>query len=170
MVEYAAEILKYAKNGEKTGWTFVEVPLDIAEQIKPKTKTSYRVKGKLDGLSIRQVALLPIGEGNFILPLNAEMRKVLKKQVGDKLKIALEEDTEELPISVDLLNSLELEPEALELFKSYPKGHQRYYSTWVESAKTFETKSRRIYMCVYGLLHQMDYGQMIRHFKKEPML
>lgn len=32
MVEYAAEILKYAKNGEKTGWTFVEVPLDIAEK------------------------------------------------------------------------------------------------------------------------------------------
>ena len=170
MVEFEAEIIKYAKNGEKTGWTFVEVSLDIAEKIKAKTKTTYRVKGKLDDLSIHHVALVPIGEGNYILPLNAEMRKVLKKQVGDKLKIALEEETEELPISVDLLNSLEFEREALELFNSYPKGHQRYYSNWVESAKTYETKSKRISMCLYGLLHKMDYGQMIRHFKKEPTL
>lgn len=170
MVEFQAEIIKYAKNGEKTGWTFVEVPLDIAEKIKPKTKTTYRVKGKLGALAISQVALVPIGEGNYILPLNAEMRKVLKKHVGDKLKIALEEETEELPISADLLTSLELEPEALEVFNSYPKGHQRYYSNWVESAKTYETKSKRIYMCVFGLLHKMDYGQMIRHFKKEPRL
>jgi Domain of unknown function (DUF1905)/Bacteriocin-protection, YdeI or OmpD-Associated len=169
MVEFEAEIIKYAKNGEKTGWTFVEIPLDIAVKIKPKTKTSYRVKGKLDNLTINQVALVPVGEGNFILPLNAEMRKVLKKEVGNKLKVSLEEEIEELPISADLLASLDLEPEALSLFNSYPKGHQRYYSNWVESAKTFETKSKRIYMCVYGLLHNMDYGQMIRHFKKEPM-
>jgi Domain of unknown function (DUF1905)/Bacteriocin-protection, YdeI or OmpD-Associated len=170
MVEFEAEIFKYAKNGEKTGWTFVEVPVNVAEKIKPKTKTSYRVKGKLDALSIHQVALVPIGEGNYILPLNAEMRKILKKQVGNKLKIALEEETEELLISADLLASLEFEPEALQLFKSYPKGHQRYYSNWVESAKTYETKSKRIYMCVFGLLHKMDYGQMIRHFKNDPIL
>ena len=170
MVEFEAEIIRYAKNGEKTGWTFVEVPWDIAEQIKPKTKTTYRVKGYLDAFEISQVALVPIGEGNFILPLNAEMRKHIKKQVGDKLKVSLEEESQELPISGDLLASLELEPEALELFNSYPRGHQRYYSNWVESAKTYETKSKRIYMCVYGLLHKMDYGQMIRHFKKEPLL
>jgi hypothetical protein len=170
MVEFEAEIIKYQKNGEKTGWTYVELLHEVAEQIKPKTKTTYRVKGRLDALTISQVALVPIGEGNFILPLNAEMRKKIKKQVGDKLKVGLEAETEELAISADLLASLELEPTALALFNSYPKGHQRYYSNWVESAKTYETKSKRIYMCIYGLSHQMDYGQMIRHFKKEPLL
>jgi Domain of unknown function (DUF1905)/Bacteriocin-protection, YdeI or OmpD-Associated len=160
MVEFEAIIEKYAKNGEKTGWTFIEIPLDIAEQIKPKTRTAYRVKGSLNNYEIRQVALVPIGEGNFIIALNAEMRKQIKKQVGDKIQV-------KLPISADLLASLELEPSALEVFNSFPKGHQRYYSNWVESAKTYETKSKRIYMCLFGLINKMDYGQMIRHFKNE---
>ena len=167
MVEFEAIIEKYAKNGEKTGWTYFEILLDIAEKIKPKTRTAYRVKGSLNNYEIRQVALVPIGEGNFIIALNAEMRKHIKKQVGDKIQVKLAEETEELPISADLLASLELEPSALEVFNSYPKGHQRYYSNWVESAKTYETKSKRIYMCLYGLINKMDYGQMIRHFKNE---
>lgn len=170
MIEFVAEITKYAQKGEKTGWTYIEVPCEIANKIKPKTKISFRVKGKLDELMISQVALVPMGQGNYILALNAEMRKGINKQIGDKLKVFLEEETEDLPISADLLISLDLEPEALRVFNSYPKGHQRYYSNWVESAKTYETKSKRIYMCVYGLLNKMDYGQMIRHFKKEPLL
>ncbi|MCP9768684.1 DUF1905 domain-containing protein [Lacihabitans sp. LS3-19] len=167
MVSFSTEIRKYIKNGEKTGWTYIEVLREIADKLKPEVKTSYRVKGTIDKHKIAQVALVPIGEGDFILALNAEMRKHIKKQVGDKVEVVLEVDSDEFLMSPDLIASLEMEPEALALFESFPKGHQRYYSNWVESAKTIETKTKRIYMCLYGLLHKMDYGEMIQHFKKE---
>lgn len=169
MVAFEAEIKRFDKNGEKTGWYYIDLPFDLAQKIKPGIKTAYRVKGNLGPYAIRQVALVPIGEGNFIIALNSEMRKNIKKQLGDKILVSLEAETEEMPLSDDLLASLELEPEALEKFNSFPKSHQRYYSNWVDSAKTFETKTKRIQMCIYGLSHNMDYGQMIRHFKKESL-
>ena len=167
MVRFYSEIKKYIKNGEKTGWTYIQVLGEMADNLRPNVKTSYRVKGSIDQYKIAQVALVPIGCGDFILALNAEMRKHLKKQVGDKVEVVLEVDNDEFLLSSDLIASIQMEPEAWALFFSFPKGQQRYYSNWVESAKTIETKAKRIYMCLYGLLHKMDYGQMIRHFKKE---
>ena len=61
MISYNATILKFEKQGEKTGWTYIEIQADVAHQLKPNTKTSFRVKGKLDNYSIKAVALLPMG-------------------------------------------------------------------------------------------------------------
>jgi hypothetical protein len=167
MFRFLSEIKKYLKNGEKTGWTYIEVSGEMADNLKPNVKTSYRVKGTFDQDKIAQVPLVPIGGGDFILALNAQMRKHIKKRVGDKVEVFLEVDNDKFVISADLNASLQMEPEALRLFFSFPKGQRMYYSNWVESAKTTETKSKRIYRCLFGLLHKMDYGQMIRHFKKE---
>ena len=32
--------------GEKTGWSYIEIPAAIAQQLKPNYKKSFRVKGK----------------------------------------------------------------------------------------------------------------------------
>ncbi|MFX5998869.1 DUF1905 domain-containing protein, partial [Acinetobacter baumannii] len=80
MIQFATIIKKFAKQGEKTGWTYIEIPEAIAQQIKPNNKKSFRVKGKLDSFSIKGIALLPMGEGSFIMALNAEMRKGIKKK------------------------------------------------------------------------------------------
>ena len=82
MVSYTTPILKFDKQGEKTGWTYIEVPEKIAEQIKTGCKKSYRVKGRLDDYKIEQVALIPMGEGGFIIPFNAAMRKGTGKRKG----------------------------------------------------------------------------------------
>src|ERR1700722_4569577 len=92
MVRYNTRILRFEKQGEKTGWTYIVIPADIAEQLKPSTKTSYRVKGKLDSFAIKQTALLPMGDGEFIIPLNAGIRKGIQKKEGAMLKVTLEED------------------------------------------------------------------------------
>nr|MBP8249452.1 DUF1905 domain-containing protein [Chitinophagales bacterium] len=42
---YTTIIKKFGTMGEKTGWTYVEIPSDIAEELNPGIKTSYRVKG-----------------------------------------------------------------------------------------------------------------------------
>lgn len=165
MVTFTTIIQKFEKMGEKTGWTYIHIPAHLANEIKPNTRTSYRVKGKLDQFAIHQVALLPMGEGDFVIPINAAMRKGIKKSEGAMLQVALEVDESEYLISPDLLICLEDEPRALNAFVQLPLSHQRYYSKWIESAKTLETKSKRISQAVQGLMMGLDFGGMIRYFR-----
>ncbi|MEJ0102256.1 MAG: DUF1905 domain-containing protein [Bacteroidota bacterium] len=80
MVQYTATILQFAEQGEKTGWTYIEIPADIAQKLKPGNKKSFRVKGKLDNHPIKKVALLPMGGGRFIMPLNADTGSLLPRR------------------------------------------------------------------------------------------
>ena len=117
-VSFTATLLKFAKKGEKTGWTYIHFPADITSRLKKGTKTTFRVKGKLDDYAIKAVALLPMGDGDFIMPVNGTMRKALKKKEGAMLQVNVEADNEEQPLSTDFLECLEDEPEALAFFKS----------------------------------------------------
>lgn len=165
MVAFQTILQKFGEKGEKTGWTHVHIPADIAQEIKPNTKKGYRVKGTIDNFSIKLVALIPIGEGDFVIPINARMRKGICKEEGAMVSLNLEEDTDELPQSEELMICLEDEPKALEIFLKMPKGHQNYYSKWIESAKTIETKTKRITMTVHGLAMGMNYNEMMRYYK-----
>ena len=165
MIQFKAILDKFGEKGEKSGWTYFVIPAHIAHELNPGVKTSYRVKGKIDNYPLKMVALLPMGDGDFIIPFNDKFKKGTGKKEGATIEVFLEIDTDEFPFSEDLLVCLEDEPKASEAFYKMPKSHQKYYSNWVESAKTFETKSKRIAQCVFGLANGMDYGQMIRHFK-----
>jgi hypothetical protein len=166
MIRFKTPILKFGKMGEKTGWTYIEIPLDIAEQLNPGNKISFRVKGKLDNYIFEGISLLPVGEGNFIMALNAEIRKGIKKQKGDSVLVQLEPDKREAKLSPVFMECLEEEPKALKFFKSLPGSHQRYFSKWIESAKTDATKARRIAQAVNALSRGLGYGEMIRINKK----
>lgn len=165
MVTFKTTLLRFEKQGEKTGWTYIIIPAHIANEIKPNTRTSYRVRGKLDAFPIEQVALLPMGEGDFIIPINAGMRKGIRKGEGAMLDVSLELETNEFKLSEDLLICLADEPKALEKFNSLPPGHQRYFSNWIEGVKNIEIRTKRISQAVWGLSKGMDFGSIIRHFK-----
>ncbi|MEJ6978866.1 DUF1905 domain-containing protein [Pedobacter sp. P351] len=66
MIEYTAIILKFGEQGEKSGWTYIEVPEDIAQQLKPGNKKSFRVKGFLDLYKFDGIALLPMERGTLL--------------------------------------------------------------------------------------------------------
>jgi uncharacterized protein YdeI (YjbR/CyaY-like superfamily) len=108
-----------------------------------------------------------MGDGEFILPINAAMRKGTKKQQGASLQIQLEVDVEELKPSAELMECLADEPEAEAKFKSLPKGHQNYFSNWIKSAKTEPTKAKRIAHTIKFLSKGKDFGEMLRALKKE---
>ncbi|WP_338870266.1 YdeI/OmpD-associated family protein [Spirosoma sp. SC4-14] len=157
---------KFDKKGEKTGWTYIEIPIDVSSEMKPGQKTSFRVKGTLDNFPISQVALLPMGEGVFIIPVNAAMRRGIRKEEGASVRVTIEVDTDPMPLSADLLDCLEDDPAAKAYFQTLSRGHQNYFSNWIEDAKTIETKTKRLTQAVMGLAMKMDFGEMIRHFKK----
>jgi hypothetical protein len=165
VIKFNTTIQRFAKQGEKTGWSYIEISAKQAQQLKPGTKVGYRVKGKLDSFPIKQVALLPMGEGTFIIPFNADMRKGTGKKHGDKVVVHLEEDRAAFQLSADFMACLEDEPVALKFFKSLPGGHQRYFSKWIDSAKTDPTKAKRIAMAVNALARNMGYSEMIREGK-----
>lgn len=165
MISYTTTILKFGKKGEKTGWTYIEVPVDVAQELLPGNKKTFRVKGKLDNHSIKAVALLPMGEGTFIMPLNAKMRKGFGKREGAMLKVQLEVDKSEYQLNSDFMDCLRDEPTALNFFKSLTKSHQNYFSKWIDTAKTIETKSNRIAQAVMALSKKQGYPEMIRSLK-----
>ncbi len=162
MITFTSTIRRFGHQGEKTGWTFLEIPAEIAEQIKPGTRKSYRVKGKLDNHKIEQVSLLPMGEGNFIIPLNDNIRKGIKKNVGATVKLQLAEDKRGLQICPELIDCLDDEPVARQQFNKLPPSHQRYYSNWILSAKTEQTKAKRIAKTIDGLINNKTFGETMK--------
>ena len=162
MIQFAATIQKFDKKGEKTGWSYIHIPAKLAQQLKPDNKKSFRVKGHFDEYAISQVSLIPMGEGDFIIPINATMRKALRKQKGATIQVKMKLDNSPLQQSSDLFDCLKEEPEALKKFTSMPNSHQQYYSNWIESAKTEPTKTKRIAMTINAMILGMDYGEMLR--------
>ena len=166
MITFSVQILKFQKKGEKTGWSYIEISKRQAEQLKPNHRVSFRVKGHLDNHPIQKAALLPMGEGNFILPLNRSMRKAIGKHGGDRLQAKIELDERPLTPSANFIKCLKDDPRAYDFFKTLPKSHQHYFSKWIESAKTYPTKAKRITMAVISLSAGQGYGEMIRANKR----
>ena len=108
-----------------------------------------------------------MGEGNFIMPLNAEIRRKTGKKKGDKILVAIEEDKSDFQFNIDLMSCLEDEPEAFRFFKSLPGSHQRYFSKWIESAKGETTQAKRIAMTLNAMLKRQKFFEMMREQKKE---
>ncbi len=148
--------------GEKTGWSYIEVSSKLATALSPGNKKSFRVKGFLDKYPIKGAALLPMGEGNFILPINASMRKGTKKVAGASLLVKLEIDRKEIELNKEMMECIKDEPLAYEYFMQLSKSHQNYFSKWVDSAKTVDTKAKRIARVLNALVLKMNYAEMLR--------
>lgn len=168
MVEFTTMILQFAEQGEKTGWSYIEIPADIAQQMKPGNKKSFRVRGMLDALPVRGMALMPMGEGNFIMALKAEVRKGIHKNAGAMLQLRLEEDTDyKVEMPADLQECFDFEPEALEFFNTLAKSHRDYFIKWIDGARTKETREKRIVNTVNAMLRKWSYNVMLREMRKD---
>ncbi len=167
MVHFTTVILQFAEQGEKTGWTYIEIPADLANQMKPGRKTSYRVKGKLDNLDVRGMALMPMGDGNFIMSIKREICKALHKSRGAMLQVQIEPDDDfKFTIPADLLECFEYEPEGEVFFNSLAESHRGYFIKWIDSAKTDATRANRIASTINAMVRRMDYAMMLRELKK----
>jgi len=168
MVEFNTLILQFADQGEKTGWTYIDIPVDIAQQLKPGNKKSFRVKGMLDGFAVAGMALMPMGEGNFIMALKAEVRKGIHKNAGAMLQVKLEEDKDyKIEIPDDLQECFDFEPDAVDFFYTLPKSHREYFIKWINEAKTAETRNKRIVNTVNAMLRKWPYNVMLREMRRE---
>ena len=167
MLRFKTPIKRFAKQGEKTGWSYVAVSNELANVLKAGNRASFRVTGKIDNYAVEKIAVMPMGDGSFIIPLNATIRKAIRKQVGAEVELRIKADDEPIKINEDFMDCLNDEPKALASFQGLTKGHQNYFSKWIETAKTEPTTAKRIAMAVNALEKWWGFPEMLRANKIE---
>src|ERR1700692_3510162 len=82
--KFSAELLKSSNKG---GWTYVVWP-ESAEFF--GTRGLVKVRGKIEGHPFR-ASFTAMGGGKHMLPVKAEIREAIGKEVGDVVTVVLEE-------------------------------------------------------------------------------
>lgn len=126
----------------KGGWTYAIIPEISLNKSKPFGWV--KVRGTIDNYAIDHCHLMPMGKGKLFLPVKAEIRKKIRKKEGDRVHIVLYFDDSPLHIPDELLICLSDEPLAHERFFALTEGRQKEFINWIYSAKTVETKAKRI--------------------------
>ena len=121
--------------------TYVEIP-EI-----PMSKAPFgmlKVRGKIDDYEFSNVHLMPLGNGNLVLAVKAEIKKKIKKEAPDTVHLTIYEDKTPLIIPEELLLCMEDEKGVRERFEAYSEGQQKAFVNWINSAKTEQTRIDRI--------------------------
>ncbi len=167
MLSFKSIIQKFSSKGEKTGWTYVDVPPDILLKLKRADKKEFRIKGVIDDVKFDRMATYPIGEGNFIIAINGELRKKLGKKEGAMVSLKIELDTSAALQSEELMEALNEDKIAKKQFDSLLLSHRNYFHRYVYTAKGIDTKAGRIVNIINAMYKKQNFGEMIRSLKKE---
>jgi hypothetical protein len=166
VLTFKTTIRKFSAKGEKTGWTYIDIPPDLIKKLKLKDKKGFRIKGAIDNVKFEKLSTYPIGEGNFIIAINTALKKKLGKKEGAMVSISFERDDRKAEQSKELLVALKEEPEAEKAFKALLISHQNYFHRYVFTVKNADTKAGRIVNVINAMYKKQDFGQMIRSLRK----
>jgi hypothetical protein len=75
------------KSPNRGGWTYVVWPGSVKFF---GTKGLVKITGKIDGHPFRG-SFMAMGDGRHMLPVKAEIRKAIRKDVGQTVKVLIEE-------------------------------------------------------------------------------
>lgn len=126
----------------KGGWTYGRLP-----GVKPDPHSHFgwiKVRGTIDDFEIRQYHLMPMGTGELFLPVRAEIRKKIGKSVGDKVKVVLYRDEEDVYIPEELKECLDDAPDAKRSFFQLDTDRQKDIIRFIYALKSEERRAERI--------------------------
>ncbi len=164
-IKFTTTISKFGDKGEKTGWSYILIPADVAAQLQPGNKKGFRSKGKIDAHKFSGKSLIPMGKGEFILTVDADIRKAIGKRAGAMVQLEIAFDPSVYDLDAEFTACLNDEPEAAAFFKTLTKSHQNYFSKWIESARTDATKANRIAQSINAFIKKQGFPEMLRERK-----
>lgn len=133
---------KIQRQPNKGGWHYV-----VISGI-PATEKLYaglvKVSGTVDHYEIKQFNLLPMKNGDMLLPLKAALRKAIHKKEGDTVQVILFRDSSDVVVPDYIIASFMDSPKAYHFFMSLSESNKKYYVDWIEASKKMETKANRI--------------------------
>ena len=132
--------------GNNTG---IEVPPEVIEALGAGKKPPVKVT--VNGYEYRNT--VAVMGGKYMISFSSDKRAATGIQGGDPIVVDLELDTAPRTVEVphDLLAALDAAPGAREAWERLAPSHKKAHVTAVESAKTPETRQRRIAKAVESL-------------------
>ena len=165
MTRFTTSLQQFDEKGEKSGWTYILIPHDIVVSLTPGSRRTFRVKGKIDEHSIKGVAVMPMGDGSFILPVNAQMRKAIGKRKGAVVNVSLAKELAQPEIPYGLATCLDDEPQAKSFFEQLPLSQRNYYSNWVVAVKSASLQAIRIAQVIDALHLGYNFVAFMQYLK-----
>ncbi|WP_290841204.1 YdeI/OmpD-associated family protein [Flavobacterium sp.] len=129
------------KGQEKGAWTFIEMP--ILETVPKKRNSTVRVRGFIDAFEIVDFNIWAMKKGTF-MAVKADIRKAIKKEVGDSVKLVLYLDEAPMVIPDDFLTCLKDEPKLHAKFLKLTDAKKKETIDWIFSAKTDDAVVERM--------------------------
>ncbi len=124
------------------GGAWVDIPFDVEKTF---GKKRVPIRATIDGADYRG-SLVRMGGDCHMLPILKAIREKIGKQPGDKVSVAVQEDTapRKVKVPADVQKALRSNSRAAGFFDELAYTHQREYIQWIEAAKRPETRQRRI--------------------------
>ena len=108
-----------------------------------KGSTTVRVRGFIDEYELKDFNIWAMKKGTF-LAVKTEIRKAIKKEAGDTVKITLYLDELQSVIPEDFLLCLQDEPKVHTHFNHFTETKKKEIIDWIFSAKTEDEKIERM--------------------------
>ena len=128
------------------------VPFDVKKVF--GTRARVAVRGTINGFAYRS-SIFPMGaDGCHMMVVNREMRDGTGVQVGDTVRVLMEQDTAPRTVTVppELKKVLARNKQAQDVFDKLSYTHRKEFARWVTEAKRPETRIERLAKVVPMLL------------------
>ncbi len=139
VLRFKARLFRDPKAANNGSWTLLDVPKPVGEQLRGTTK----VEGTMNGHPFR-APLEPNDSAGHCLRVNQAMRDGAGADAGDTVKLAILGPEPEPAVPSDLRSAFKASREAKALWNDLTLIGRIDWIRWIDSAKTSETRARRV--------------------------
>ncbi|SHL66963.1 Bacteriocin-protection, YdeI or OmpD-Associated [Chitinophaga jiangningensis] len=128
----------------KGGWTYISLP-EIPKD--PRQHFGMRkVRGTIDGHELPVCNLMPVKGSHMMLPVNATIRKKIKKEAGATVHLILFAAGENIMdvATQDFIDCLHDEPAALAAYNTMSPAEQKKCLQWLMEITVTDTRIQRM--------------------------
>lgn len=143
-------------DGTQLRWIIARVPFNI-ETAWP-VRRRMRVRGEIEGFPFRTSLFPDPGGSGRILLVNKKMQSAAKARAGARVRIWLEPDLEERPITIppELARELKSDRPLQRWFGTLSESMRREIGKWVDAAKGPDVRRKRAEKMAERLLLAME--------------